>query len=158
MRIRGAVCLWLLDVELYSEVFRADLISIRMQELNMADTPALQQAVKGYGKTRKGSAVPVSGKSASLFGFQNGGDGSARPVNLFTKRVLSGLSPSRVPFFVPPLLIHLYSPKVSLALLITVLKKYVSLSKFLISSSICAGDFCSFIMMDISEQDKEMPF
>ena len=41
---------WLLDIELYSEVFRADLVSIRMQELNMADTPALRQAVKGYAR------------------------------------------------------------------------------------------------------------
>lgn len=41
---------WLLDLELYSEEFRADLLSIRMQELKMPVTPQLRRAMKGYSK------------------------------------------------------------------------------------------------------------
>ena len=41
---------WLLDIELYSEEFRADLISIRMQELGMASTTQLRRAMKGYSR------------------------------------------------------------------------------------------------------------
>ena len=41
---------WLLDIELYSEEFRADLISIRMQELGMADTPQMRRAMKTYAR------------------------------------------------------------------------------------------------------------
>ncbi len=41
---------WLLDIELYSEEFRADLLSIRMQELKMPVTPQLRKAVKSYAK------------------------------------------------------------------------------------------------------------
>ena len=37
---------WLLDIELYSEEFRADLISIRMQELNMPATVPFRKAMK----------------------------------------------------------------------------------------------------------------
>lgn len=41
---------WLLDIELYNEEFRADLLSIRMQELNMPTTPQLRKAMKAYSK------------------------------------------------------------------------------------------------------------
>lgn len=41
---------WLLDIELYSEEFRADLLSIRMQELDMPDTPQMRKAMKAYSK------------------------------------------------------------------------------------------------------------
>ena len=41
---------WLLDIELYSEEFRADLISIHMQELGMPGTPQLRKAMKSYAK------------------------------------------------------------------------------------------------------------
>lgn len=41
---------WLLDIELYSEEFRADLLSIRMQELNMSATAPLRKAMKTYTK------------------------------------------------------------------------------------------------------------
>lgn len=41
---------WLLDLELYSEEFRADLLSIRMQELNMPSTAPLRKAMKSYSK------------------------------------------------------------------------------------------------------------
>lgn len=41
---------WLLDIELYSEEFRADLVSLRMQELGMPDNPQTRKAIKSYGK------------------------------------------------------------------------------------------------------------
>ena len=41
---------WLIDVELYSEEFRADLISIWMDEMGMPATPALRKLVKNYRK------------------------------------------------------------------------------------------------------------
>ncbi len=39
---------WLLDIELYSEEFRADLLSIRMQSLGVSDTPQMRKAMKSY--------------------------------------------------------------------------------------------------------------
>ena len=41
---------WLLDIELYSEEFRADLISIWMDEMNIPSTLALRKQVKAYKK------------------------------------------------------------------------------------------------------------
>ena len=41
---------WLLDIELYSQEFRADLLSIRMQELKMPVTAPMRKAMKSYGK------------------------------------------------------------------------------------------------------------
>lgn len=41
---------WLLDIELYSEEFRADLLSIRMQDLDMPATASMRQAMKSYSK------------------------------------------------------------------------------------------------------------
>ena len=41
---------WLLDIELYSEEFRADLLSIRMQELGMPATSQMRKAMKAYSK------------------------------------------------------------------------------------------------------------
>ena len=41
---------WLIDIELYSEEFRADLISIWMDEIGMPATPALRKQVKAYRK------------------------------------------------------------------------------------------------------------
>lgn len=37
---------WLLDIELYSEEFRAELVSIWMEEMGMAQTPALRSGFK----------------------------------------------------------------------------------------------------------------
>lgn len=39
---------WLLDVELYSEEFRADLISIWMDEMGLPTNPAMRKQVKNY--------------------------------------------------------------------------------------------------------------
>lgn len=41
---------WLLDIELYSEEFRADLVSIWMDELGIPSTPAMRKQVKEYRK------------------------------------------------------------------------------------------------------------
>lgn len=41
---------WLLDIELYSEEFRADLLSIRMQELGMSASSQMRKAMKSYSK------------------------------------------------------------------------------------------------------------
>ena len=41
---------WLIDIELYSEEFRADLISIWMDEMGMPSTPAIRKQVKDYRK------------------------------------------------------------------------------------------------------------
>lgn len=41
---------WLIDIELYSEEFRADLISIWMDEMHIPSTPALRKQVKAYRK------------------------------------------------------------------------------------------------------------
>lgn len=41
---------WFLDMELYSEEFSADLVSIWMQELNVAQVPALRMTFKKYKK------------------------------------------------------------------------------------------------------------
>ncbi len=41
---------WLLDIELMSEEFRADLLSMRMQELDMASTSELRKAMRLYTK------------------------------------------------------------------------------------------------------------
>ena len=41
---------WLLDIELYSEEFRADLISMWMSEMGLPQTPRLRNAIRPYRK------------------------------------------------------------------------------------------------------------
>lgn len=41
---------WLLDIELYSEEFRADMVSMWMDEMGVAQTPALRKGFKQYRK------------------------------------------------------------------------------------------------------------
>lgn len=41
---------WLMDIELYSETFRSDLISIWMNEMGLPDTPKMRKQVKAYRK------------------------------------------------------------------------------------------------------------
>ena len=41
---------WLLDIELYSEEFRSDLVSIWMEEMGLPQTPALRGGMKKYRK------------------------------------------------------------------------------------------------------------
>ena len=58
---------WLLDVELYAEEFRADLVSMWMDEMGIPQTPALRRSFKQYRKffnaqarRNKVSAQPVT--------------------------------------------------------------------------------------------------
>ena len=58
---------WLLDVELYGEEFRADLVSMWMDEMGIPQTPALRRCVKQYriffdaqGRRNEVSAQPVT--------------------------------------------------------------------------------------------------
>lgn len=39
---------WLLDIKLFSDVFRADQLSMWMQEMNIISTPALRKSIKMY--------------------------------------------------------------------------------------------------------------
>lgn len=41
---------WLLDIELYSEEFRADLVSMWMSEMGIPQTPGLRKGFKSYRK------------------------------------------------------------------------------------------------------------
>ena len=43
---------WLLDIELYSEEFRADLISMWLSEMGLPQTPSIRSAIKPYRKFR----------------------------------------------------------------------------------------------------------
>ena len=49
---------WLLDIEMYSEEFRADLISIWMDELGLPSTHAIREHVKEYRKYLNGIRLP----------------------------------------------------------------------------------------------------
>lgn len=56
---------WLIDVELYSEEFRADLIAIWMDEMGIPSSVALRYQVKKYrkflnSKTRRDDVVKLS--------------------------------------------------------------------------------------------------
>ncbi len=56
---------WLLDMELYGEEFRADLVSMWMDEMGVPQTPALRRGVKQYRKffnaqTRRNKVVAQS--------------------------------------------------------------------------------------------------
>lgn len=67
---------WLLDIEMYSEEFRADLISIWMDELGLPSTHAIREHVKEYrkylnakahrDKIAKQSRIPMTPKQLDL--------------------------------------------------------------------------------------------
>ena len=67
---------WLLDIEMYSEEFRADLISIWMDELGLPSTHAIREHVKEYrkylnakahrDKIAKQSKIPMTPKQLDL--------------------------------------------------------------------------------------------
>ena len=67
---------WLLDIEMYSEEFRADLISIWMDELGLPSTHAIREHVKEYrkylnakahrDKITKQSKIPMTPKQLDL--------------------------------------------------------------------------------------------
>lgn len=41
---------WLRDIQIYSEIFRADLVSMRLEELHIPQTTHFRRAIKGYKK------------------------------------------------------------------------------------------------------------
>jgi len=58
---------WLINVQLYSEEFRADLNSIWMDEMGLPSTPVLREQVKGYrkffnAKERRAKVAAMSAK------------------------------------------------------------------------------------------------
>ena len=66
---------WLLDVELYSEEFRADLVSIWMDEMGIQQTPALRGAFKQYHKffnaqTRRNKLTSLGSVPSTPAGLQ----------------------------------------------------------------------------------------
>jgi len=94
---------WLLDIELYSEEFRADLISIWMDEMSILSTPTLRKQVKAYrkffnAKERRGKVVSQKSKintpaqlhlaiMATICGLQN-----AQPNNILRAIFRAGLN------------------------------------------------------------------
>jgi len=94
---------WLLDIELYSEEFRADLISIWMNEMSIPSTPALRKQVKFYrkffnAKERRGKVMSQKSKistpaqlhlavMAVICGVQN-----AQPSNILRTVFRTGLN------------------------------------------------------------------
>ena len=94
---------WLLDIELYSEEFRADLISIWMDEMSIPSTPVLRKQVKAYkkyfnAKERRGRIVSQKSKistpaqlhlavMAAICGLQN-----PQPNNIIRAVLCAGLN------------------------------------------------------------------
>lgn len=77
---------WLLDVECYSEEFRADMLSIRMAEYNMPNNSAMRKALKLYNKFFENKER--AGKLASLHSDYT----SAGQLHIDIIAVLSGTS------------------------------------------------------------------
>ena len=82
---------WLLDIELYSEEFRADLLSIRMQELNMPATSQMRKAMKSYSKFFENKE-----RVAKLTSF-NSDYSSVGQLHIDILAVLSGTSANTAP-------------------------------------------------------------
>ena len=82
---------WLLDIELYSEEFRADLISIRMQELDMPSTAPMRKAMKSYNKffENKERATKLATFKSSYF--------NAGQLHIDVLAVLAGTSNNTAP-------------------------------------------------------------
>ena len=76
---------WLLNVELYSEEFRADLNSIWMDEMGLAASPVLRAQVKGYRKffNAKDRRTKVAAMSSKI--------STAAQMHTAVMSVLSGL-------------------------------------------------------------------
>ena len=89
-----------MDIVLYSEEFRADLVSILMEEMGMAQTPALRSGFKKYrkffnAKDRRNKVKIQKGSIATLEGLQLAimaalaGSKAAKPTHIL-KAVLKG--------------------------------------------------------------------
>ena len=66
---------WLLDIELYSEEFRADLISMWLDEMGLPQTPSLRSAIKPYrkfmnAKERRKKIMAQANLPTTAAGFQ----------------------------------------------------------------------------------------
>lgn len=82
---------WLLDIELYSEEFRADLLSIRMQELNMPATSQMRKAMKSYSKFFENK------ERVAKLTFFNSDYSSVGQLHIDILAVLSGTSANTAP-------------------------------------------------------------
>lgn len=82
---------WLLDIELYSEEFRADLLSIRMQALHMPPTVPLRKAMRAYHKFFE-SKERVSKLAALQSDYTSPGQ-----LHIDVMAVLSGTSANTAP-------------------------------------------------------------
>lgn len=99
---------WLLDVELYSETFRADYVSLLMEEVGIPPSPALRRTVKAHEKFFKNrerreklavqtrdlssSETLEQGVMAVLTGAQ-----SPRPAAIITALLMQGLDKETQP-------------------------------------------------------------
>ena len=77
---------WLLDIELYSEEFRADMLSIRMADYNMPNNSAMRKAMRLYNKFF--DSKERAGKLVSLHSNYT----SASQLHIDIIAVLSGTS------------------------------------------------------------------
>lgn len=68
---------WLLDVELYSEAFHGDMISLWMEEMELENLPQLRKVVKGYRKFFNAKA-----RREKIRTFRNQFSGSLTPARL----------------------------------------------------------------------------
>lgn len=85
---------WLLDIEKYSEKFQADLISLRMQDLNMPDNPTLRRKMRTYSKFFDNKE-----RFAKLAAFHSDYGSDAKPdqLDIDILAVLSGTSQNTMP-------------------------------------------------------------
>ena len=101
---------WLIDIELYSEEFRADLISIWMDELSIPSIPAMRKQVKKYrkffnAKDRRAKVVvqsKVPGTPAQLHMAVMAaicGLKDAQPNNILRSVFRAGLNQSENPIY-----------------------------------------------------------
>lgn len=101
---------WLLDIELYSEEFRADLLSIRMQELNMPATAQLRKAVKSYG-----TFFDSKERVARLKAFHSDYTASGQ-LHIDILAVLAGTKANTAPGVIRALLMHGTNPEENMLL------------------------------------------
>ena len=91
---------WLLDIECYSEEFRADMLSIRMAEYNMPNNSAMRKALKLYNKFFENKER--AGKLASLHSDYT----SAGQLHIDIIAVLSGTTSSTASGVIRALLLN----------------------------------------------------
>lgn len=96
---------WLLDIELYSEEFRADLISMWMSEMGLPQTPSLRSAIKPYrkfmnAKERRKKIMAQSNLPTTAVRFQLAimaalaGIKEAKPAKIIKAVLKAGINPS----------------------------------------------------------------